>query len=180
MGFLRRARSAPEPLPLPLPRPDGSTWLSAMAQPSFEASTYCEMATRQAHEPDAHALADRLLEAALPHVDTGASAEDAPYLRKVLLRAARIGAGLGLVDPSPPGLLDLAVAGGLGEARRGLPAMREDWALLGAWFLAAGHYLARHDEAVREDVLRVLVERLSRRECTCPCTRATYLCLCCR
>ena len=160
MGFLRRDRPAPEPLPLALPRRDGSTWLNAMAQPSFEASTYYEMAMRQAYEPQAHALADRLLEEALPHVETGAGAEDAPYLRKVLLTAARIGVGLGLVDPSPPGRLDLAVAGGLGQARRGLPAMSPEWSLLGAWFLAAGHYLARHDEAVRDDVLRVLVEQL--------------------
>ena len=160
MGFLRRPRPVPEPLPLALPRPDGSSWLNAMAQPSFEASTYYEMATRRAHEPEAHALADRLLEAALPAVPTGASAEDEPYLRKVLLTAARIGVGLGLVDPSPPGRLDPAVAGALGQARRGLPAMQPDWALLGAWFLAAGHYLARHDGPAREDVLRVLVEQL--------------------
>lgn len=160
MGFLRRTRSVPEPLPLALPRRDGSTWRNAMAQPSFEASTYYEMGSRRAYEPEAHALADRLLEAALPHVATGAGAEDAPYLRKVLLTAARIGVGLGLVDPSPPGRLDPAVAGALGQARRGLPAMQPDWALLGAWFLAAGHYLARHDAAARDDVLRVLVEQL--------------------
>ena len=160
MGFLRRSRRAVEPLPLALPRRDGSTWLNAMAQPSFEASTYYEMATRRAYEPDAHALADRLLEAALPRVSTGASAEDEPYLRKVLLTAARVGAGLGLVDPSSPAQLDPAVAGALGQARRGLPAMQPDWALLGAWFLAAGHYLARHDPAARDAALDALLEEL--------------------
>ncbi len=98
MGFLRRSRPAPEPLPLALPRPDGATWLHAMAQQSFETSTYYEMAIRRAHEPDAHALADRLLEAALPRVSTQASAEDEPYLHNVLRKAAQIGAGLGLVD----------------------------------------------------------------------------------
>ncbi len=160
MGFLRRTRPAPEPLPLALPRPDGSTWVNAMAQSSFEASTYYEMATRRAHEPDAHALADRLLEAALPRVSTGASAQDEPYLRNVLRTAAQVGAGLGLVDPSPPGVLVPAVAGALGAARRGLPAMQPDWALLGAWFLAAGHFLARHDEAARGGALTALLEEL--------------------
>ncbi len=161
MGFLRRARAATrEPLPLALPRPDGSTWLNAMAQRSFEASTYYELATLRGHDPDAHALADRLLEAALPRVSTGASAEDEPYLHKVLRTAAQVGAGLGLVDPSPPGRLDPAIAGALGAARRGLPAMQPDWALLGAWFLAAGHFLARHDGAARDGALTALVDEL--------------------
>ncbi len=160
MGFLRRSRAAPEPLPLALPRPDGSTWLGAMSQRSFKASTYYEMATRRAHEVDAHALADRLLEAALPRVSTGADAQDEPYLRKVLRTAAQIGAGLGLVDPSPPGQLDPGVAGALGAARRALPAMRPDWALLGAWFLVAGHFLARHDAAARDGALAALVDAL--------------------
>ena len=160
MGFLRRTRSVREPLPLALPRRDGSTWRDAMAHPSFEASTYYEMATRRAHEPDAHALADRLLEAAIPRVVTGASAEDEPYLRQVLRTAALIGAGLGLVDPSPPGSLDLGVAGALGAARRGLPAMQPDWALLGAWFLASGHFLARHDAEARGGALTALLDEL--------------------
>lgn len=162
MGIFRRKPPLPPPAPLrlALPRPDGSTWLNAMAQTSFEASTYYEMATRRAHEPDAHTLADRLVEAALPRVSTGARAEDEPYLRKVLRTAAQIGAGLGLVDPSPPGLLEPGVAGALGVARRGLPAMQPGWALLGAWFLAAGHFLARHDGAAREDALAALLEEL--------------------
>ena len=160
VGLFRRSRPVPEPLPLALPRRDGSTWLGAMAQPSFEASTYYEMATRRAHEPDAHALADRLVEAALPRVSTGASAQDEPYLRNVLRTAALVGAGLGLVDPSPPGQLDPAVAGALGHARRALPAMQPDWALLGAWFLAAGHFLARHGGAARDGALTALLDEL--------------------
>jgi hypothetical protein len=160
MGFLRRGRTAPEPLPLALPRPDGSTWHDGMAHRSFEASTYYEMATRRAHEPDAIALGDRLLEQALPRVHTGASEQDEPYLRRVLLTAARIGAALGLVDPSPSGLLDPGVAGALGAARRALPAMQPDWALLGAWFLAAGHFLARHDAAARDGALAALLDEL--------------------
>ena len=160
MPLFRRS-PPPAPLPLVLPRPDGSTWMNAMAQSSFEASTYYEMGSRRAYEPDAHALADRLLAAALPRVSTGASAEDEPYLRKTLLTAARIGAGIGLVDPTgSPAQLDPGVAGALGLARRGLPAMQPDWALLGAWFLLAGHWLARQDPDVRDAAVRALVDQL--------------------
>ncbi len=96
----------------------------------------------------------------MARLSTGASAQDSPYLQKVLRTAAQIGAGLGLVDPSPPGGLDPGVAGALGVARRALPAMQPDWALLGAWFLAAGHFLARHDPAAHHGVLAALVDEL--------------------
>lgn len=150
--FARRARPAPLELLLQVPRPDGSTWVdeSALGRPGFASSTYLEMGTRQAHEPAAHAWADRLLEAALPRLVTGASPEDAPYLRRTLLVAAQLGAGLGAVDrglhPPPSLVLEPAIATALWQARRGLPAMRDDWALAGAWFLQAGHYLARRDD----------------------------------
>jgi hypothetical protein len=156
----RRPRPQSQPVPLALPRLDCSSWPPTAERPSFEASTYHEIGLRRAHEPDAHALADRLLEAALSRVSTQASAEDEPYLHKVLRTAAQVGAGLGLVDPSPPGLLDPGVAGALGVARRGLPTMQPDWALLGAWFLAAGHFLARHDAAARDAALAALVDEL--------------------
>ena len=157
---LFRRPPPPAPLPLVLPRPDGTTWVGAMAQSSFEASTYHEMGTRRAYEPDAHVLADRLLDAALPRLSLGARAEDEPYLRKTLLTAARIGTGIGLVDPSPPDQLDVGVAGALGAARRGLPAMQPDWALLGAWFLLAGHWLARQEADVHDAAVRALVDQL--------------------
>lgn len=158
MGLLRR--TPVEPLPLSLPRRDGSTWHDATARRSFAASTTYEVAVRRAHDPDARALADRLLAAALPRLDTGVDAADAPYLRKTFETAARLGAALGLGDPSPPGQLDRDTAGALGAARRGLPAMQRDWALLAAWFLLAGHYLARHDEPARAGALAALVEAL--------------------
>lgn len=131
-----------------------------MAQPSFEAATYHELGTRRAHDPDALALAERLLAAALPTGVPGVAAQDEPYLRSTLLTAARIGAGIGLVDPSRAGCLDPGVAGALGAARRALPVMPPDRARLGAWLLACGHYLARHDEPRRQDALRALVEQL--------------------
>jgi len=160
--FGRRAALAP--LPLVLPRL-GDNWPVAATRPSFEASTYYETGCRQAYEPAAHALAGLLLGAALPHLPTGAAEVDAPYMHKVLLTAARIGAGIGLVERTStaarPGELDPAVAGALGLARRQLPAMQEPAALAAAWCLLAGHYLARHEPSQAEGVLRELVEQLA-------------------
>lgn len=155
-------RAAPAPLPLVVPRRDGTGWTAAHAHTSFEASTHYENGSRQAYEPAVHALADRLLAQVLPAVDTGATAEDAPYLEKVLRTAARIGVGLGRVErestATPPGELDRGIAGALGLARRGLPAMPPEQERLAAWFLLAGHFLARHDAQQQDAVLRVLVE----------------------
>ncbi|CAN5301367.1 hypothetical protein BH24ACT10_BH24ACT10_03720 [soil metagenome] len=155
-------RPAPAPLPLVLPRLDGTGWTADHAKASFEASTHYENGCRQAYEPTVHVLADRLLEQVLPGVVTGASAQDAPYLEKVLRTAARLGAGIGVVErvstAAAPGELDRGIAGALGLARRGLPAMQPDWERLAAWFLLAGHFLARHDPAQQQAVLRVLVE----------------------
>lgn len=170
MPIFRRNRTPPavDPLPLRLPRLDGTGWPegASAARPSFEASTYREMGNRRAYEPAAHDLAGRLVAEVLPRLRTGASAEDEPYLRKVFLTAARVGVGIGLVEregtSSRPGELDRGVAGALGQARRGLPAMREDWARTGTWFLLAGHYLARQEPAAYDDVLQALVEQVER------------------
>lgn len=154
----------PEPLPLVLPRL-GADWPVAATRASFEASTYYETGCRQAYEPAAHAVADVLLEAALPHLPTGATPQDEPYLRKVLLTAARIGAGIGLVErtstAAQPDLLDPCIAGALGLARRGLPAMEGPPAQAAAWCLLAGHYVARHDSERAGEVVGQLAERLA-------------------
>lgn len=166
--FRRGASPAAQPLPLCLPRLDGTGWPDGdpAERPSFEASTYYELGSRRAYEPAAHDLAGRLVGEALPLLRTGATAQDAPYLRKVLLTAARVGAGLGLVEraslSTAPGKLDPGIAGALGQARRGLPAMQADWSRTGTWFLLAGHYLARQDPAAYDDVLRALVEQVER------------------
>jgi hypothetical protein len=141
--FMRRSRPA---LPLVLPRPDGTGWPDAV-RPSFDAAAYHELGTRRAYEPEAHAVADRLVPAALPLLGVVADAEDQPYLARTFTVAARIGAGIGLVDREQVAAgsteLDPAVAGALGLARRGLPAMQDDWARVGGWFLLAGHRLGR-------------------------------------
>ncbi len=147
--FRRRPRPRPEPLVLVRPHPDGDGgWPDrSLAVRSFEASTYAELGSRRAFEPDAHGIGEALVEAALPRLQTGVSAEDEPYLRSVFTAAARTGAGLGLVEAgmtaAAQDTLDRSIAAALWAARGALPAMPEDWARMAAWFLLAGHYAAR-------------------------------------
>lgn len=166
---MRWPRTRPAPvraLPLAVPRLDGSGWTdpALLGRPSFAASTYAEMGNRRAYEPEAHARADRLVAAALPRLTTGAADDDAPYLRKVFLTAARVGVGLGLVEAeqtgSGPGELDRDVAGALELARRALPTMREDWARTAGWFVLAGHALGRAAPGAQDAALAVLLEVL--------------------
>ena len=154
--FARRSRTA---LPLVLPRPDGTGWPDP-GRPSFEASTYFELGKRQAYEPEAHAVADSLVPAALPRMGVLAEPEDRPYLTKTFTVAARIGAGIGLVDREQVAAgssdLDPAIAGALHLARRGLPSMQDDWARAGGWFLLAGHRLGRCGPDALPELLEVL------------------------
>jgi len=154
--FARRSRPA---LRLELPRPDGSGWPDA-GRPSFDAAAYLELGTRRAYEPEAHAVADRLVEAALPRMGVTAEPQDQPHLARTFTVAARIGAGIGLVDreQGAPGSADLdrAVAGALVLARKGLPAMQEDWARAGGWFLLAGHRLGRRGPQALPELLDAL------------------------
>ena len=154
--FGRKSRPA---LPLVLPRPDGTGWPDP-GRPSFEASTYLELGTRRAYEPDAHAVADRLVPAALPRLDLVVDLVDQPYLERTFTVAARIGAGIGLVDREQGAQgapdLDPDIAGALLLARRGLPAMQDDWAGVGGWFLLAGHRLGRCGPDALPELLDVL------------------------
>ena len=154
--FARRSRAA---LPLVLPRPDGTGWPDP-GRRSFDAAAYLELGTRRAYEPEAHAVADRLVPAALPRLGVVVGLDDEPYLARTFTVAARIGAGIGLVDReqvaagSPD--LDPAIAGALQLARRGLPAMQDDWARVGGWFVLAGHRLGRCGPDALPELLDVL------------------------
>jgi hypothetical protein len=161
--FARRRRPEP-PLRLLLPRRNGVGWPDPGGRPSFAASTYLELGTRRAYEPQAHAVADLLVPAALPRLGLVADPVDEPYLLRTFTVAARIGAGIGLVDREQraPGAgqgdddLDPAIAGALLLARRGLPAMQDDWAGAGGWFLLAGHRLGRCGPDALPELLDVL------------------------
>ncbi len=159
MGLFTRR---PRYLPLVLPRLDGTGWpdLDAVGRPTFDSLTLYELGLRNAFEDEAHHLSDRLVDAALPHVPTGVSEEDEPYLTKVFRTAARIGAGVGMVERtlSTPDMdsMDRRIGASLWQARRKLPVMRQDWTVFAAYFLLAGYYVARTDPFV----IPVLVEEM--------------------
>ena len=142
------ARRPTGPLPLPAPRPDGTGWpdADAVGRPSFEAAAFHEIAVKNAYEIEAHAVADRLVDQLLPRLPAVGEAVDAPFLRKVVLTAARIGAGLGMVGrglDDAPDEVDRRVAGALLLARRGLPDMPPAQAALVGYFLLAAFRVAR-------------------------------------
>lgn len=153
---MRIFRKAPSSLPIALPRLDGTGWPdeAALGRPSFETSTLYELALQRAYDPEAHAVADRLVADLLPHVPTGVTAEDEPYLRKVFTTAARIGAGVAVVERTlgvpDPAAVDRRVAGALWHARRRLPPMQQNWARTGGWFVLAGFHVARTGPSVVE------------------------------
>jgi hypothetical protein len=146
--FSRRP-SPPSHLPLPPPGLDGAGWPDegAAGRGSFESSTYYELAVRHAYDLEAHAVGDRLVDDLLPLVSTGVSEQDEPYLHKVFLTAARIGAGIGIVErslgPANPQLVDRHIAGALWQGRRKLPAMQPDWGRTAGFFLLAGFHVVR-------------------------------------
>ena len=154
--FARRSRAA---LPLVLPRPDGVGWPDP-GRSGFEAAAYLELGTQRAYDPEAHAAADRLVAAALPLLRVVAEAEDQPYLARTFTVAARIGAGIGIVDREQGAAgedgLDPPIAGALLLARRGLPSMQDEWARAGGWFVLAGHRLGRCGPAALPELLDVL------------------------
>ena len=160
--FSRRSARRPRYLPLVVPALDGTGWptLDDVGRPSFDSLTLYELGLRNAFEDEAHDVAQRLVDAALPHVPTGVSEEDEPYLTKVFATAARIGAGVGMVERtlSTPDLdsMDRRIGASLWQARRKLPVMRQDWTEMAAYFLLAGYYVARTDLFV----IPVLVEHL--------------------
>ena len=93
-------RRKPPRLPLRMPRMDGSSWPDRrdVERRSFAALTLYEMGYREAFEPEAATIADRLVEEVLPMFPIDSAPEDAPYLRQVFVSAAQIGAGIGIVD----------------------------------------------------------------------------------
>lgn len=164
--FARRSSQPPRPTRVPLgwPRLGGGGWPdeTVVGWPSFEANTYYELANRRAYDGEAHALAEELVDAAMPHVPTGTLAEDQPYLRKLFTVAARIGIGIAIVERSlgaPEGdTVDRHIAGALWQARRKQPAMPPHLAGAAAWFLLAGYWVGRTEPTV----IPVLVDDLDR------------------
>ena len=142
--FAGRAGRPDTPLELDRPRPDGAGWPDPadVGRRSFQGSALYELGLRNAYEIEAHAVADALVDALLPRVETGASEQDAPYFRKLVLTAARIGAGLGRCDDGGP-YVERPLAQALLLARAALPGMPPHQAALAGYFLLAGFHTAR-------------------------------------
>jgi hypothetical protein len=152
-----------EPLPLQLPRPDGSNWpdRGAVGRMSFEVSTLYEMGYREAFEPAAHAIADLLTDQLLPAIALGGVADqDAPYLQRVFMVAAQVGAGIGLVEARSlqpdQWCSDRRIWGALWKALDDLPRLRQQQRSVATFMMHSGYYLARtHLDAV-DQLLAVL------------------------
>jgi hypothetical protein len=137
----------PRLLPLPIPTLDGPPQSDAKLY-SFAAQTIYEMGYREAFEPQAHEVADLLFEEVLARVRLDVAAEDEPYLRQLLVTAAQIGAGIGVVERRGSGTVDehrvdRDFAGALHEAISELPAMPPEQQRVASFLLRAGHYVAR-------------------------------------
>ncbi len=85
-------RRKPPTLPLRMPRIDGSSWPDRrdVERRSFAALTLYQMGYREAFEPEAATIADRLAEEVLPMFLIDSAPGDAPYLRQVFVSAAQM------------------------------------------------------------------------------------------
>jgi Putative nucleotidyltransferase DUF294/Putative nucleotidyltransferase substrate binding domain len=142
-------RRKPPGLPLRMPRLDGSSWPDRrdVERRSFAALTLYQMGYREAFEPEAATIADRLVEEVLPMFAIDSAPGDAPYLRQVFVSAAQIGAGIGIVDrrtahPDERSI-DREVGRALWAAVSELPAMPPEQRRIARYLLQAGHYVAR-------------------------------------
>ena len=128
---------------------------------SFEVSTLYELGYREAFEPAAHAVAEHLMDGLLPAVPLGEVAEeDAPYLRRVFMVAAQVGAGIGRVEISTLSpaqwCSERPVWGALWKALDDLPTMRQHHQAVTRFMMHSGYYVARTRSGVIEELLMVL------------------------
>ncbi len=110
-------------------------------------NTLYEMGYREAFEPDAHAIAEVIVDDVLPMIDVVAHAQDEPYLRRTLMVAAQVGAGIGIVEARVTGLdeleTDRRIWAALWQALRDLPALAPPHRFIAAYLMQSGHYVAR-------------------------------------
>ena len=134
---------------------------------SFEVSTLYEMGYREAFEPEAHLVAEQLMDRLLPAVPLGEVAqEDAPYLRRVFMVAAQVGAGIGIVEVrtlSPARWCsDRPIWAALWKALDDLPRMRQQHQAVAQFIMQSGYYVARTRPGVIDELLAVLHADLDR------------------
>ena len=142
-------RRADTPLTLRLPRLDGGSWPDPreVGRTSFDVNALYEMGYREAFEPEAHAIAEILVDDVLPMIALVAPAQDEPYLRRTLMVAAQVGAGIGIVEARATGLgeleTDRRIWAALWQALRDLPALDPPHRFIAAYLMQSGHYVAR-------------------------------------
>ncbi len=125
-------------------------------------STLYELGYREGLEPAAHEIAETLVTTLAPTIPLGdVAAQDAPFVRRILMVAAQVGAGIGIVEARtsgpPPRTSDPVVWAVLWRALDDLPALPRPQRFAAAFLLTAGYYVARTGEAsvgVLSDVLR--------------------------
>jgi hypothetical protein len=128
---------------------------------SFEVSTLYEMGYREAFEPAAHAIADLLMDRLLPAVAVGGVADqDAPYLHRVFMVAAQVGAGIGLAEERSlqpaQWCSDRRIWGALWQAMDDLPRLHQQQQSVAAFMMHSGYYLARTDLGAVDQLLAAL------------------------
>ena len=130
---------------------------------TFAARTLYEMGHREAFEPEAHDVADLLIDPVLARVPLEVAAADEPYLRQLFASAAQDGAGIGIVERRAREVdeftVDRDIAGALAEAVDRLPAMPPEHRRIATLFVRAGHYVARSGPEAVAVVLAALPER---------------------
>ncbi len=148
MGW-NRVRRSPAVISLAAPRLDGSTWpaLAPGARSGFGASTIHRLGLEEAFTPRAREIADVVTSRLVPLLPYETRAEDLPHLVDLLRSAARVGAGIGLVElrdsTLPADVVGRDAAGALGEAERDLPPLPAPLGGLTRYVMHAGHHLAR-------------------------------------
>lgn len=162
--FSRRPRLLPLSAPRleEFPQPDAGSG-------SFAAATIYQTGYREAFEPEAHEVSDLLAEvidAATARAQIVVAAEDEPYLRQVFISAARIGAGIGLVERRGGTVdehhIDRDIEGALREAVGALPSMSPEQHRVARYLLRSGHYVARTGPQVVRQLLTELRGRPGR------------------
>ena len=156
MGLFTRK---PRRIPFDVPRLDEPV----SGRGTFAARTLYEMGHREAFEPEAHDVADLLLDPVLARVPLEvAAAADEPYLRQLFASAAQDGAGIGIVERRASEVdeftVDRDIAGALAEAIDRLPAMPPEHRRIATLFVRAGHYVARSGPQAVAVVLAALPE----------------------
>jgi hypothetical protein len=144
-----RRRPDPPVLPLQMPRLDGTSWpeRGAASRPSFATATLFQMGYREAFEPEAHDIAEEIVAEVLRRLALEADPVDEPYLRKACTTAARLGAGLGIVERrsgyADERSTDRRIAAALWQARRDLAGLPAPWQGAAAYLMQCGYYVAR-------------------------------------